>query len=52
MKDHSHGVDARRRKMLLGLAAGGLAGTMAGWNRSAWSGRNASTCHSLAASAT
>jgi DMSO/TMAO reductase YedYZ molybdopterin-dependent catalytic subunit len=36
MNDHSHGVDARRRKMLHGLAAGGLAGTMAGWNRSAW----------------
>lgn len=36
MKDNSHGMDARRRKMLLGLAAGGLAGTMAGWNRNAW----------------
>jgi DMSO/TMAO reductase YedYZ molybdopterin-dependent catalytic subunit len=36
MKDHSHGVDVRRRKMLHGLAAGGLASTMAGWNRSAW----------------
>ncbi|MGA7782809.1 MAG: molybdopterin-dependent oxidoreductase [Paraburkholderia sp.] len=37
MKDHSHGVNASRRKILQGLAAAGLAGTMAGWNRSAWS---------------
>lgn len=37
MKDNSSHVDARRRTMLHSLAAGGLAGTMAGWNRSAWS---------------
>ena len=32
MKDYSHGVDVRRRKMLHGLA---IAGALAGWNRSA-----------------